>query len=439
MKVKRGGASSSSTGSTGGVFSGFSGFGAAGTSSSSSSSSNPFANVNLKASASTASSTSGTSVSGASAFGSSFTSNAIGNNTSATNDINGNTSTAIKTKEDQHDNERKLKEKMKKLNTNFLKFMEKNPNGIWKEGLQDYIKYATNLIEQFGVEASSDQKDGDTSESSSVKKPMQTFPSTSSSTTTSSLDPPKTNPAPFSFSANIPPPSLSTQPSKDPLPATSNPPFNFQAPSLTSSAPANTSIPPAAPFKFEIKPTADAATKPPPFSFGALPGNSLAPPTTTTGLFTLGGSGPKAPQAEAENDEGSGDEGEPILEPEKILKNEEDTDKILHEVPCKLFRYNTELKEWRDVGKGTLRITQELDGKQKQRILIRDPMGKITLNCYFLPGMKFDIMGKKKDGIRFIAAVGEKGDELMSMMVKLKPEDINSTLKKFNDGVASVS
>ena len=65
-------------------------------------------------------------------------------------------------------------------------------------------------------------------------------------------------------------------------------------------------------------------------------------------------------------------------------------------------------------------------------------MGKISLNCYFLPGMKFDIMGKKKDGIRFMAACGENS-ELKSLMVKLKPDDVNVTLQKFNAGVASVS
>ena len=134
------------------------------------------------------------------------------------------------------------------------------------------------------------------------------------------------------------------------------------------------------------------------------------------------------------------------MEPEKVLKNENDIDTTLHEAPCKLFRHNKEFNEWKDAGKGSLRIIQEADGKQKQRILIRDAMGKIALNSYFLPGMKFDVMGKKKDGIRFMAAHGEndkdgttvKQAELVSLMVKLKPEDVNPTLKMFNAGVASL-
>ena len=220
------------------------------------------------------------------------------------------------------------------------------------------------------------------------------------------------------------------------MPTDSNPPFSFKASASSDSTSASTSS--TMPFKFEMKPAADTAAKPPLFSFTAPQTNSLAAPPTNTGQFTFGGSGPKIAHDNTENDEGSGDEGEAILEPEKILKNEGDTDEILHDVPCKLFRHNKEYNEWRDAGKGTLRITKEIDGKRKQRILVRDSMGKISLNCYFLPGMKFDIMGKKKDGIRFMAACGENS-ELKSLMVKLKPDDVNITLNKFNAGVASVS
>lgn len=49
---------------------------------------------------------------------------------------------------------------------------------------------------------------------------------------------------------------------------------------------------------------------------------------------------------------GGGDEGEPILAPEKVLRNEADKDVILVDVNCKLFVYNKEEKEWRDLGKG---------------------------------------------------------------------------------------
>ena len=39
------------------------------------------------------------------------------------------------------------------------------------------------------------------------------------------------------------------------------------------------------------------------------------------------------------------------MEPEKVLKNENDIDTTLHEAPCKLFRHNKEFNEWKDAGK----------------------------------------------------------------------------------------
>lgn len=40
------------------------------------------------------------------------------------------------------------------------------------------------------------------------------------------------------------------------------------------------------------------------------------------------------------------------MAPEKVLRNEADKDVILVDVNCKLFVYNKEEKEWRDLGKG---------------------------------------------------------------------------------------
>jgi hypothetical protein len=80
-------------------------------------------------------------------------------------------------------------------------------------------------------------------------------------------------------------------------------------------------------------------------------------PSFTGPLGTSVSSGPGGLSGGTGGDDDDGDdEGEPILEPEKILRNEEDTDVQLHEVPCKLFKFKTESKEWVDLGKCMCRV-----------------------------------------------------------------------------------
>jgi len=201
-----------------------------------------------------------------------------------------------------------------------------------------------------------------------------------------------------------------------------------------------------APSLFNIKVPAPAPTPAVP----ALPVFSLGSAAPKPNLFSLSTPGapsmfsipplPPAPSADFKDEngeddgEGGNDEGEPILEPEKILPNAADTDEYLYEAVCKLFRFNQEDKEWKDAGKGTLKISKEKD-TGKQRILIRDPMGKLSLNCYFYPGMKFDKLSKKS--IKFLAPSGPNG-ELRALQVTLKPENIDQALDMLQKGEKSV-
>ena len=200
---------------------------------------------------------------------------------------------------------------------------------------------------------------------------------------------------------------------------TSLPPFSFP--------PANSlSIFPSANTTTNTAPATDSKNL---FSFTPSSGLFNFPMPGATSTFGL-----EPTKQETHTNEDSGDEGEEILEPEKILKNDSDTDIILHEAPCKLFRHDKEDNEWKDAGKGTFKITKESDS-HKQRILIRDGMGKLALNCYFYKGMKFD---KTANSIKFLAPVGEKG-ELKMLLIKLKPEDVEKTLEALNKGVNSLS
>lgn len=146
-----------------------------------------------------------------------------------------------------------------------------------------------------------------------------------------------------------------------------------------------------------------------------------------------------------DEEEGGDDEGEPILEPEKVLRNDQDTDDILVEAPCKLFGFSKESKEWKDTGKGSFRVTRDRI-TNKQRMLVRNPIGKLTFNAGFYQGMKFD---RVKNAIRFSAFVvidepvigggpaAKPVPELKGFMVKLKDSDVESVLSKLEAGVAA--
>lgn len=120
-------------------------------------------------------------------------------------------------------------------------------------------------------------------------------------------------------------------------------------------------------------------------------------------------------------------EGEPILEPEKIYRNENDTDEILFETDCKAFRFDLEGKEWKESGKGTLRITRD-QGAEKKKILVRNTLGKITINSFIFKGMNFKKAGKA--GMQFLAVTDASGKP-QSFLVKVKPSEIDKTLATF--------
>jgi hypothetical protein len=132
---------------------------------------------------------------------------------------------------------------------------------------------------------------------------------------------------------------------------------------------------------------------PPPFT-----GFSAAVPKPADASVALLGQS----QANEGDDVDGDDEGIPILEPEKVLKNESDTDIRLLELPCKLFRFKVEGKEWADMGKGTMIISKQENGRQ--RVIVRNLVGKVLLNAYFYKDMKIE---KVKALIQFSAVVAD--------------------------------
>jgi hypothetical protein len=84
------------------------------------------------------------------------------------------------------------------------------------------------------------------------------------------------------------------------------------------------------------------------------------------------------------------------------------------------------------MGKGSFRVTRDPITK-KQRILIRNTMGRITFNAGFFKAMEFKHSGK---GIRFSAVVDATG--LKNFNVKFKTEDIPKTLQVLENAVKSL-
>jgi hypothetical protein len=136
-----------------------------------------------------------------------------------------------------------------------------------------------------------------------------------------------------------------------------------------------------------------------------------------------------------EEGEGGDEEAAPLLEPEKVFRNENDTDQVLHEAACKLFRFNKSNNEWNESGKGTFKVTQDADTK-KRRMLIRNMTGKVTMNAAFYSGMKFSQVGK--NGVRFMAVVDESGEPKL-LMIKVKPDEVAKTLKVLEESASAVA
>lgn len=201
--------------------------------------------------------------------------------------------------------------------------------------------------------------------------------------------------------------------------------FSFSAPSGDVAKKVDGIAPPLVTSMFSTNfRKADEPSAPafPDFTFNVPKNNtalSLAPPA----VFSF-----NKPEAAAATGTEAGidddDEGEPILEPEVVHRNENDNDEILHEVDCKLFRFDKEQNEWKDAGKGKFRVTND-KSSGKKRILLRNLTGKIMLNAFFYPKMTFTKLGK--NGIRFMLAM-DGGSELKMLMIKTKVEVHDKTI-----------
>ena len=284
-----------------------------------------------------------------------------------------------------------------------------------------------------------------------------------------------TAPAPHSSGAGAPAPFSFAAPSS--TSATTGAAFSFSAAAApaAASAAASAAAPAAgggipgfsfaAPLSLSASNLAAFAPKPaasgpasafPPLS-GIFSGGLI--PTIKPGLgpgesAALFGSSAAGAGAGEEDD----DEGLPIEEPERVERNKNDKDVILLEKSCKLHRLSAVdggkagEKEWKDLGKGTLRVTADPDTKKK-RILVRNTMGVVILNASFFKGQKFEkTNSKKNNSLSFNAVVsvkeyetthGPDGEEqrqvdrtgLHSFMMAVGKSELDAVISTLNDAV----
>ena len=137
--------------------------------------------------------------------------------------------------------------------------------------------------------------------------------------------------------------------------------------------------------------------------------------------------------------DGEEEDGEPIMEAEKVLRNEDDKDEIVCDCNCKLHRFDSGKGdngkgEWIDVGKGIFRVTKCTESG-KQRMLVRNSVGKIIFNAAFYKGMKVD---RKSKGMLSFGVVTDVSGGLRNFLLKVKEADVEVVFGAMQFAISSV-
>lgn len=166
-------------------------------------------------------------------------------------------------------------------------------------------------------------------------------------------------------------------------------------------------------FTFGKPPSATETTKTSPFAFfgGAPPPPaseskspfSFNPPPTTTSS-----SGPP-PIATTDDD------AMPLEAPAEVLKADDDDEVSLFEARAAIKRLDD--KTWRDLGKGTARLSEHKTTKDK-RVVVRNDVGKVLMNFKLDPKMTF--MQQSKSSALTFQAICDADLGLQTYMLRTK-------------------
>ncbi len=396
----------------------------------------------------------------------------------------------------------KYGDKMKELNQALLTWMQlQKHTSLWNEALEDYVRHAASIAKEFKTDDSTHAKTA-LSASAAVPPAANKSSAPTPAPVAAPAPAPTIAPtrAPAAF-PNPTPATTIRVPSAAPAPTPvwGSAPAPTPTPAVTSVG-APTSAAPTPAWGFPSLPTpatgatsaaASSSVRPPitdkPFSFGdttkGISSSSIAPPSSGSGsasfgsfgsfggggfgknilsvpteplpaasfeLKTQGSTARTAPGTSQPNeDDGPDDDNyeEPKLGVEEVLRSADDKDEIVFElelVQLKRLDRKAELNKdgtipWRDVGKGSFRITRDPTTRMVRMLIREKTMGKVTLNCAFFSSQKFEKKGK---GIQFAAVVVDPDPEpedkdknitkLHTFMLKTKAEDLDKTISALN-------
>ncbi|KAH3680609.1 hypothetical protein WICMUC_000229 [Wickerhamomyces mucosus] len=77
---------------------------------------------------------------------------------------------------------------------------------------------------------------------------------------------------------------------------------------------------------------------------------------------------------------------EPLVQLEKVdVKTNEESEEVLHKVRAKLFRFDTENKEWKERGTGEVKFLKHKESGKVRILMRRDKIFKICANHFISP------------------------------------------------------
>lgn len=115
----------------------------------------------------------------------------------------------------------------------------------------------------------------------------------------------------------------------------------------------------------------------------------------------------------------------PMEKQEVAAKEVNKDEECVFEVRAK--KYKSVDGEWKDLGVGVARLMRHLTDKKKKRLVMRNSVGKVSLNFAIGVGMQFEKVtaGKKGSFVRFLAKESPDNDEAEKFMLKVKPDHLD--------------
>ncbi|XP_015228375.1 PREDICTED: E3 SUMO-protein ligase RanBP2 isoform X4 [Cyprinodon variegatus] len=169
------------------------------------------------------------------------------------------------------------------------------------------------------------------------------------------------------------------------------------------------------------------------FSFSFQPGIS---PSKSPAKLNLSRAsvGTDEEQDTTQDEERDGQYFEPVVPlPDLVeISTGEENEQVVFSHRAKLYRYDKEIKQWKERGIGDLKILQNYDTKRVRLIMRRDQVLKLCANHWISAAMKLEPMkGAEKAWVWSALDFAEEGDgKVEQLAVRFKTQESASTFKQ---------